>query len=222
MGFLTEMHFHTAESSCCGEAEAKESVPLYHSYGYKTIIVTDHMANWYVENRTPDDFLLGYRSVKKEAEKYGINVILGMELNLVSKPNDYLLYGMTEELVYKYPNLPALTEDEMKKFADDNGLLVVQAHPYRGACVPADPKNIDGFEVYNGNTDWYSPDQQVKANEFADKYDLIKTAGTDFHREGHTPGTGLIFPVEIKDSVTLIEYLKKGDYEFAKSVTFKD
>lgn len=222
MGFLTEMHFHTAESSNCANVSAEDSVPLYHKYGYKTIIVTDHMAKWYVDNCPIDHFLLGYRTAKKAAEKYGINVILGMELNIESMPNDYLLYGMTEELVYANPNLPSLTEEEMKAFADENGLLVVQAHPYRSVCVPGNPKNLHGFEIYNGNTNWYSPDQAGKAIAFADKYNLIKTAGSDFHEMKHTPGTGLIFPEEIKDSATLLSYLKSGNYEFAKSVTFAD
>lgn len=222
MGFLTEMHFHTMESSNCAEMSVVDSLPIYKSYGYKTIIVTDHMARWYVDNYPVDHFLLGYRTAKKEAEKYDINIILGMELNIDSMPNDYLLYGMTEELVYKYTDLPALSESEVKKFADENGLLVVQAHPYRSVCVPANPENLHGFEVYNGNTGWYSPEQPVKAFEFAEKYNLIKTAGTDFHQKDHTPGTGLIFPVEIKDSQTLISCLKSGNYEFAKSVTFDD
>ena len=71
-----------------------------------------------------------------------------------------------------------------------------------------------------GDTDWYSPEQSEKALRFAEENNLIKTAGTDFHKFHHTPGTGLVFPEEIKDSGTLISFLKDGNYDFAKSSTF--
>lgn len=220
MCFLTEMHFHTAESSVCAQVPVSEALPFYKEYGYKTIVITDHMARWYVENRSTEHFLLGYRSALEAAEKYDINILLGMELNIDSMPNDYLLYGMTEELVLSNPDLPSLTESEVKEFADKNGLLVIQAHPFRSWCYPGEAKNLHGVEVYNGNTDWYSPEQSEKALRFAEEYNLIKTAGTDFHKFYHTPGTGLVFPEEIKDSGTLISFLKDGNYDFAKSSTF--
>ena len=225
-GFLTEMHLHTSESSVCAEMSAADIVRLYHNLGYKTLIITDHMSDWYVKN-TPDPkkridkFLLGYRAAFSEAGKIGMNVLPAMELNIKTKPNDYLLYGANEEIFYSNPDLPSFSEKELREFAKINGLLIVQAHPFRGECRPASPENIDGVEVWNGHPGWFSPEQSLKAEAFADKYGLIKTAGSDFHGGKCVAGTGLLFPEEIKNWEMVLVLLKTGKFSPIKSCVFE-
>lgn len=224
--FLTEMHLHTSESSVCAEMSAADIVLLYHSLGYKTLIVTDHMSDWYVRRTSDpkkriDKFLSGYRAAVTEAEKTGMHVLPAMELNIKTKPNDYLLYGANEDLFYSNPDLPSLSESGLKEFAERNGLLIVQAHPFRGECLPASPENIDGVEVWNGHPGWFSPEQPLKAESFADKFGLIKTAGSDFHGGSCIAGTGLLFPEEIKDWKTALCLLKSGRFSPVKSRVFE-
>lgn len=220
--FLTEMHMHTSEASVCAEETAAEAVEIYRSLGYKTLVVSDHMAEWYTRQPNfTDKFLSGWRAVRDAAKPYGMNVLLAMELKLTSRPNDYLIYGATEDLFYENPDLPFLSEAELHSFAKKNGLLIVQAHPFRRGCEPADPKNIDGMEVWNGHPGWYDCEQEVKAEKIADEFGLIKTAGSDFHGGGCIAGTGLLFPEEIKDWETALSFLKSGNYEVKKSSVFE-
>ena len=107
------------------------------------------------------------------------------------------------------------------EFAERNGLLIVQAHPFRGECLPASPENIDGVEVWNGHPGWFSPEQPLKAEAFADKFGLIKTAGSDFHGGSCVAGTGLLFPEEIKDWKTALCLLKSGRFSPVKSRVFE-
>ena len=37
-----ELHFHTAETSVCAKAFAKDSNPFYKEHGYDLVVVTDH------------------------------------------------------------------------------------------------------------------------------------------------------------------------------------
>ena len=45
-----ELHYHTKESSYCGQVSAYEAIPEYRKNGYDLICVTDHFNRNYFEN----------------------------------------------------------------------------------------------------------------------------------------------------------------------------
>jgi hypothetical protein len=51
---------------------------------------------------------------------------------------------------------------------------------------------------------------------WAKKYDLLVTSGSDYHEIEDLGSGGIWFNKEIKDNKTLIEELKKREYEIKK------
>ena len=108
--FLLDMHMHTKETSSCGEVPAAEGVRLYKEAGYQGVMITDHYHKQYFDSlgdigmpRKVDAYLAGWRAAKAEGDKIGLEVLLGIEFRNVESENDFLIVGMTEEFLYKYP-----------------------------------------------------------------------------------------------------------------------
>ncbi len=181
-----ELHFHTKESSPCGMVYAKDSVKMYKEAGYDGIVVTDHFNEAVLGEKSDDwdcavdKFLEGYNEAVIAGEENGLKVLLGMELRISENGNDYLVYGVTEEFLRKYPYLYLEDKETIRKIADENGLCIIQAHPFRKGCVPTDTWFIDGVEVWNGNPRHDS--QNEKALMWATENNLTQTVGSDFHR----------------------------------------
>ena len=213
--FLTETHMHTSEISHCGHIRADEMVRLYKEAGYNTVCVTDHfMYNFFIrlgdipwEEKTAI-FLSGYYKAKKTGDDLGVNVILAPEFHFMGSPNDFVVYGITKAFLDAHPELPDMTIEEFYPLAKENGLFIVQAHPYRDdVCYPT-PDYVDGVEVYNSNPRHF--DYSEKTAELAEKYALYITAGSDAHQMCDIGLAGLISDEEIKNSEELVELIKSG------------
>jgi len=75
-------------------------------------------------------------------------------------------------------------------------------------------KHLDGIEVFNGHMGHNSNNDIAEI--WADKYNLIKTSGTDFHYPDVPINAGIITKDEIKDMDSLVKILKNGEYELIK------
>ena len=214
-GFKIELHCHTAESSCCGRVPAAELVSLYKEAGYDGMVITDHLSSviynaegvesW--EDAT-EYFLKGYRLAKEQGDKIGVKIYLAGEIRFPDSPNDYLLYGLTEEIVKANPRLFETTLGEFKKFAETNGLSIIQAHPYRHPCAPAPAEFLDGMEIYNGHDGHDSHNNLAK--EYAEANGLWATAGSDCHYY-HAVGTAAaVFEALPENSAEVALLLSKG------------
>lgn len=213
--YKTETHLHTSESSPCSQVSAAEMVNLYHKAGYKTIIVTDHFIQKYLDSydgecweNAVDRFFLGYRKAKEEGDKLGVNVIMGTEMHLLNVQGDYLLYGITPEILYRYPGICSMTHEEFYKAMHENNVFVVQAHPRRGGGAYTDYNYIDGFEIINSNPR-HNNFNDLVASE-AEEHNLYVTAGSDAHRLDDYALTGMISDEEIKTIDEFIELVKSG------------
>lgn len=222
--YLYEMHFHTKDTSNCANVKAAVAVEEYIKAGYDGIVVTDHLSPStfmkYGRELLPwkkkvDFFLRGYKSALKAANGR-IPVLLGMEIRFRKSEgdNDYLVYGLNEDFLYKHSNLLEMNIKTFYELAKENGFLVFQAHPFRIGMKVTSPKFLDGIEIFNGNPRHNSSNDI--AEMWAKKYDLLVTSGSDYHEIEDFGTGGIWFDKEILDNKTLVEELKKGEYEIKK------
>lgn len=219
MSYLYEMHAHVKEVSTCAGSDSKKLAECYLNTDYKGIVVTDHMnESTFLRKGLADapweekvkHFLSGYEAVKK-AVGDKINIILGMEINFYHHPNDYLVYGVTEEFLLSHGDLMAMGPERFSALCHENGVLMIQAHPFRRGMEVEDWKILDGYEVFNGNPRHYS------CNPIAEQWakyhhKSIVTSGSDFHEPEDAGHGGIYFEKEIKTPQELVEELKNGNY----------
>ena len=159
MEYLFEMHTHTKEVSTCAVAFAEDLIESYKDSDYAGFVLTNHLnastfervglenASW---DEKIDHFMKGYEAVKEAAGDRFI-VLLGFEINFYNTPNDYLVYGATEEFLRSNGDLMAMTPKQFSKLCRDNGILFIQAHPFRRGMKIIDWNLLDGYEIFNGN-----------------------------------------------------------------------
>ena len=190
--YQLELHFHTDESSRCGKVPAAEGVRMYREQGYDGLVVTDHFSKtacldpeetgWGPEvwEGVCEKFLLGYQAAYKAAEGTSFRVYLGMEIRFPHDENDFLVYGFDKEFPERHPWIYMKELPDLYKIAKEEGLTVVQAHPFRKKCFAADPACLHGVEIYNGNPRHDSRNEL--AEWMAKETGLVGTVGSDFHQ----------------------------------------
>jgi len=192
-----ETHCHTGEVSACGQVPAAEMVALYRAAGYSGMCITDHINPWtFPETLTNWEekaryFLQGYRNAKAAAGD-DFDVLLGAEFHFYENNNDYLVYGLTEDFVEKELDNDIL-DWGIRRFSDfcrANGLLLIQAHPFRNGMQINGPDRVDGIEVLNCHPRHDS--RNFIAELWANRFGLFKTSGSDAHQPGDV-GTGGIY-----------------------------
>ncbi|HOJ47807.1 MAG TPA: PHP domain-containing protein [Bacillota bacterium] len=210
-----DTHVHTAETSPCGKISAAETVRLYKEAGYSGICITDHYTKWLFESfrktdwkEAVDRYLEGYRSAKEYGDRHGMDVLLGAEVLIDGTSNDYLLFGLSEEILYDYPRLYAYAPEELSAFAKKHNLLLFQAHPFRSYVTAENPLFLDGVEVFNGNPRHDS--RNDLALRFAQESNLLMSGGSDFHQVEDVGRSGIMTDIRIKDAKTFVEVLKSG------------
>ncbi len=213
---MFETHLHTSETSECAELSAEQLVAIYREKGYSGLVVTDHYVDTFFETTTLswsdkiERFLLGYRLVKRAGDACGMTVLLGIELRFQHNANDYLVYGVTPEFLRKYPRLYAMNEAAFYALAKQNGLLVIQAHPFRDHNELCPVAYLDGIEVFNGQPK--HTNRNEKALEAAQRYGLVGVSGSDCH-DIHSACTGGIVEVyPIRSNKDLLAQLRAGAF----------
>lgn len=214
-----EFHFHTKESSPCGKIEAMEGVKMFQKAGYDAIVITDHFSTEVLGDEkdhsweeVKETFLKGYRNAKRASEQLGnIRVYLGMEIRFPGNENDILVYGMKENFLDQYPWLYTKDLETLYHIAEKENILLIQAHPYRDGCYLENVNFLHGVEVYNANPRHQSHNE--KAFQAAEKYHMLQTVGSDFHRLEDLSGVcGRIEEVP-EDEALLAEAIRKGKIE---------
>ena len=214
--FLLETHAHTSEVSPCAYLTAEETVSKYIVEDYNGLVVTNHLsANTFMKmpyaswREKTEYFLKGYRNAKHYAQDI-INIFLGVEISFPGDPNDYLVYGMDEDFLLNQSTILELGLNRFKITAEENNLLIFQAHPFRCGMRIAECKHLDGIEVYNGNSS-HNSNNDI-ADYWAETNNLRKLSGSDFHCYfGMQPG-GILLKEKIKTNAELVEVLRKGEY----------
>lgn len=225
MSYLTEIHCHTSETSGCSTVRGEELVDIYKAKSYNAIVITDHYYNGYFnrfENmpweKQTDIFLSGYRNAKKRGDETGVKVILGIELRFVDNFNDYLVYGLNEQLLYEYPMLYNYKIEKFSGFSKEHNLLFIQAHPFRNGMVIINHDLLDGIEVYNAHQ-WHNSRNEMAEliyEEQRRKRPFIAVAGSDCHNVSHEGRAGIITDVLPHNSIELASLLRSGEFKIYK------
>ena len=215
MAFLFDTHVHTSETSSCSNVDARTMVRLYKQRGFDGVVVTDHYHDGFFEGPFADSvdwetkvrcFLGGYRAARKEGENIGLRVLMGMEINFTPLNVDFLVFGIDEDFLIRYPRLWSLTLPWFSKLAHERGMLVYQAHPCRPPTEPADHRCLDGVEVYNGSPGYLAYNADALA--FANVHGLAMSAGSDFHRVSQLARGGIYLPEMPDDAKDLVRLMK--------------
>ena len=105
-----------------------------------------------MERRLPweeriDLFWKGYEDAKAEGDRIGLDVFFGLEQNFAG--DEYLVYGLDKAYMKAHPEMEHWNRRQQLEEVHKAGGCVIQAHPFRNGCVPADAKLLDGVEVFN-------------------------------------------------------------------------
>ncbi len=214
--YKTETHLHTKEGSKCGRLTAEEMVVAYHNAGFHTLFISNHFGTKFFEpwgeltwDETVDRFMLGYHNARKAGKKYNMNVLFSAEVEFDELENiHYLLYGIDETFLKKYAYFMRMKVADFMEIAKSQGILVIQAHPYRDGNLITTPDLVDGFEVRNLNPRHCSYDECAEAT--AKEYGLYRTAGSDAHRPEDVAATAMGSENEIKTADDYIGLVKSG------------
>lgn len=211
-----DLHVHTSEVSSCARVPAAEMVRIYKEAGYDGVVITDHYHDGYFSSlqggwdSKVERYLTGYHLARQEGERLGLRVYLGMELRNNRNDNDYLVFGLTEKILLENPALYALAPRQFKKQAERLGLVVYQAHPFRDYMERLDEADIllDGVEVYNGNPRANSRNRM--AEDYAEKFGLCRSSGSDFHRPEDIGTGGILLERMPENEKELVKLLPKA------------
>ncbi len=159
-------------------------------------------------------WLKGYYAAKEAAEGTDFTVLAGAEVALDGQINHYLIYGVEEAFFYHAPLLnKCQTIDELTALLPE-GVLVVQAHPFRKNMTICDPKSLFGFEGYNAGTEAFRNDI---AKLYARHYDKPLTSGSDVHSYKAVARGGIATETAIKSAQDLVNVLKSGYYHLIEN-----
>ena len=215
--FKTELHCHSKDVSACACVSVEDIVKKYTEAGYTTLVLSNHFnegtmgfngaSTW---EEFVDKFFQGYEKLKACAEGK-LNILIGAELRFNENINDYLLFGITKEFLLSHPEIFELNPEKFYPIAKGNGVLIIQAHPFRNHMTVVNPVYLDGVEVFNGHKGHDSRNHVAQA--WAEHFNLIKTSGTDFHYNDVPANAGILTEYEITSLDTLVKTLKEGTYQ---------
>ena len=229
--YKLELHCHSRNVSACASCSEEDEIRIYREAGYSGIVSTNHINRYsFVDRRNVSweeqvaCFMEGYANLKAAAGD-DFDVLLGCEVNLSPLgtlprdlqdagwtdyvPNDYLVYGVTEDWLLKSGDLRRLSLPDLSACVREAGFLIVHAHPFRAGTVMRDPDLFDGYEVYNGGRAQANNDL---ADAWTDLRGKIKTSGSDFHHAADRPSGGILTEARIRDNETLLRTLRGGNY----------
>lgn len=221
--YLYETHMHTCEGSACGHNTGAEMARAYKEAGYTGIIITDHFfyGNTAIDRSLPweewvEQYCKGYEHAKEEGDKIGLQVFFGWES--AYHGTEFLIYGLDKEWLKKHPEIRDASIEEQYELVHKDGGMVIHAHPYREASYIPEirlfPEHVDGVEGINASHKFREKKAEdgralydVQAQEYAAKYHLPMTGGSDAHTT-QILGGGTAFrekPESIQDFIRLVK-----------------
>ena len=219
-----ELHAHTSECDLVARLSGAQLVRAYAEQGYSGMVITDHyfsiFFDWFgkelegaTHRQIMDRWLRGFDSARNEGEKIGFTVLPGAEVRIDGTINDYLVYGLEVEDLYRLPLLNRMSSiDEVLDILPDY-TCVVHTHPFRNSMTVRDPSRFFGIEVHNGGTE---PFRNALAQTWAEHYGKAMTSGSDCHGPEAVAQGGITTDTPIYTPADLTNILRCGKYQLIK------
>lgn len=219
-----QMHTHTTPCSLCGRLTPEDLCKALIENGYQGAVITNHFYHGNSgidrsENTSWEQFVKiyedSYLEFKAEGEKHDLDIIFSIEESVVPGL-EILCYGVTPQILYDNPQLRRGECDEWIRVMRENGVVIIQAHPYREAFYIPNPgplplELVDGIEVFNrGNAKEYNDKARALANE---NPHLLTTSSADTHTCDTVGVGGIMTDIRIKNEKELAKLLRSGNYE---------
>lgn len=214
-----ELHAHTNPASPCGKATPEELVQLYLDADFDGVVITNHFSRAAHGDLSREAFvemqMSDYQRAYKAAQGTKLKVYLGVEARFEENANDYLLFGVDKDVlgkIYDYLDKGLAAFRAEVKLPDS---ALIQAHPFRDGCVPAEGALLDGVEVFNMHPN-HNPRAALAAMYAREQGISLTVAGTDFHhvKPGYVATAALRCRELPKDSLGVAQLLKSGDFIF--------
>ncbi len=222
---LFDTHVHSNPGSICSQVALEEMPAIFKNAGYGGFMLTNHFYEKHLSmlgqnfKEQKENFISIYRHLKEKSAEYGLKVLLGAEVKVTDERADdsgltsafrpeFLLFGLTEKILLDAPTLFKFTQKELYEFAEDNGMMIYQAHPFRTAqgYYPADMRYIHGIEVFNGHPNF--PAETERSLALAKDNNKLQSAGSDMHVAFQCGSAAMVLPDDIDDSTDLCAFLK--------------
>lgn len=214
-----ETHSHVIGTSKCADCDMDLMIKKYKEKGYGGITVVNHMHPVYI-NTYPgetlkeklDYYFSVYDVFSEKCKKEGIKTFLGTEVLINCKEGhaEYILIGFDREFIYNNVPLYTLNQEELFRLADENGVFMYKAHPFRTKEITGDPKFMHGAESFNGH--YHHVNNNDDALDFCEKNNLVKLSGTDFHHPDQPITAGICISSDINDEKSLVKAILNGEY----------
>lgn len=205
-----DMHLHSKPISICSRVTYKQLIDEKQAQGYDGGILTNHCDSGYYHPSKHAEFMerfvAEYENGKAYADDKGFLLMLGLEVTL-DNPwyAHWLVYGITKEQLLSSPCYFTLTQKELFEYCEKNGLLLVQAHPYRYGGKPIAPNLVHGLEINCSARDLGYAEKIV---ELVKERKQFIACGTDYHGSNSFFG-GVYLPESVQTGVDLVKYLRK-------------
>ena len=211
MGYRYEMHVHTNEVSLCAGCSAAGQVEVYHKLGYAGLCITNPFINGvtHVPKNIPwadqvEGYCHAYDLAAEAAKGTGMDVFFGWEY-CIGGGTDFLVYGLGKDWLLANEDAMKLSPKNYLQKVRGDGAIVIHAHPFREAgyieMIKLLPRDVDGVEFYNANR---TEMENALARQYAGKYGLWGSAGSDNHVGKQGRLAGIEAPVRYSDVMSLL------------------
>jgi len=196
---IVDLHIHTNLGSICSQLGPDELLERAQQLGIDAVCITEHHSH------------RGANKMVEYAADSGYPVFRGVEI--YTELGDMLVYGLKRETRYHLT-----TFEELVEMADEDGAVIIPAHPCRGwgrghKHAHVFPEELLGYvgaiETHNGANTVRSNDA---AAAIAEEFGLRGTGGSDAHAIWQVGKCVTVFEREIASEEELVLELREGRF----------
>lgn len=206
-----DMHAHTGKISICCQAGRDEILKTAKEVGFDAVVITNHYtAPYFTEDSHKawiEKYIKEWDLCRKAGENIGIKVFCGIEVTFEKDFKvHFLIYGADEAFLRNNLFLCYKTQEELFRLCEENGCVLVQAHPFRNGSSVMDTSLLHGIEI-NCHPK-YKNSYAEDLIKIAAENNLLLTVGCDYHADTYRPLGGMFLPDSIKTDKELADFIK--------------
>jgi hypothetical protein len=196
---IIDLHIHTSLGSICSQLGPEELLERARLLELDAVCVTDH------HSHRGADKMIEY------ARGSGFPVFRGVEI--YTELGDMLVFGLKRDTRYHLT-----TFQELVEMAEEDGAVIIPAHPCRGwdprhghrhRFPPEVAEKVVAIETHNGGN---TAKSNQWAQRIAEELGLPGVGGSDAHAPWQVGKCVTVFEREIRNEDELIEELREGRF----------